>query len=67
MQKYHMHKVMERGEESGEREGELKAEEREKDSQPIEPCLDVLTHTHTSTQIHICMYSVSVCRMRQAK
>lgn len=59
MQKYHMHKVMERGEESGEREGELKAEEREKDSQPIEPCLDVLTHTHT--QAHKYIYVCTVC------
>lgn len=57
-----MYKVREREGKSGKREGQLGVEEREKDSQPIEPCLDVLTHTHPNT----CVYVQCVCMQNEA-
>lgn len=61
-----MYKVWERGGKSGKGEGELGVEEREKDSQPIEPCLDVLTHTQAHKYIYICMYVQCVCMQNEA-
>lgn len=53
-----MYKVREREGKSGKGEGQLGVEKREKDSQPIEPCLDVLTHTPKNMCIcTVCLYA----------